>query len=183
MRESHPFDGRRATIATMHEKERVVAPVLSLWLGLRVERAEGIDTDALGTFSGEIPRAGDMVEAARAKARLAMARSGARIGIGSEGAFGAHPLIPFLASGIELIALIDAENANEILVQRRTKTNFESAFVTPEEDIAPFLARVGFPQHALIVRPKGRCDAVGLVKGITDAQALRRAEPNSSRYP
>jgi hypothetical protein len=175
MRESHPFDGRRAAIATMHEKERVVAPVLLRWLGIRVERAEGVDTDALGTFSGEIPRAGDMVEAARAKARLAIAHSGARIGIGSEGAFGPHPLIPFLASGVELILLVDMEKDHEILVQRRTKTNFESAFATPEEDVTPFLARVGFPQHALIVRPKGRCDALGLVKGITDAQALRRA--------
>jgi hypothetical protein len=175
MRERHPYHGRRAAIGTMHAKERVIAPVLSRCLGIIVECAEGIDTDALGTFSGEIPRAGDMVEAARAKAHLAMARSGARIGIGSEGAFGPHPLVPFLASGMELIALIDAEDANEILVQRRTKTNFESAFVMPEEDIAPFLARVGFPQHAVIVRPKGRCDAVGLAKGITDAQALRRA--------
>jgi hypothetical protein len=29
MRERHPFDGRRAAIATVHGKERVLAPVLS----------------------------------------------------------------------------------------------------------------------------------------------------------
>lgn len=175
MSERHPYDGRRAAIATMHEKERAVAPVLARCLGLRVERAEGIDTDALGTFSGEIPRAGDMLDAARAKARLAIERSGAQIGLGSEGAFGPHPVVPFLASGVELIALVDARDAHEIFVTRRTRTNYDCLTAAPGDDLLPFLARIGFPAHAVIVRPKGRGDALGLVKGITDPDALARA--------
>jgi hypothetical protein len=175
MRGRHPYHGRRAAIGTMHAKERVIAPALSRCLGLIVECAEGIDTDALGTFTGEIPRAGDMVEAARAKARLAMARSSVAMGIGSEGAFGPHPVVPFLASGIELIALVDAENDYEIVVQRRTRTNYDSIIAGAGENIAPFLARIGFPDHAVIVRPEGRSDAVGLVKGLTDQKSLDRA--------
>jgi hypothetical protein len=175
MRGRHPYHGRRAAIGTMHAKERVIAPALSRCLGLIVEDAEGIDTDALGTFSGEIPRAGDIVEAARAKARLAIAHNGAEIGIGSEGAFGPHPVIPFLASGIELIALVDEENDHEIVVQRRTHTNYDSIITRTGENIAPFLARIGFPAHAVIVRPEGRSDAVGLVKGVTDHESLDRA--------
>ena len=48
----------------MHGKERVIAPVLFERLGLRVEVAKGIDTDQLGTFAGEIPRVGTMLEVA-----------------------------------------------------------------------------------------------------------------------
>ncbi|MEZ5786523.1 MAG: hypothetical protein R3D62_08665 [Xanthobacteraceae bacterium] len=60
-------------LATMHGKEVAIAPALRERLGLIVEVAEGIDTDRLGTFTGEIPRAGTIEEAAIAKARLGMA--------------------------------------------------------------------------------------------------------------
>lgn len=175
MRRPHPYAGRRAAIATMHKKERVLAPFLTRWLGLEVERPEGVDTDAFGTFSGEIARAGDMIDAARAKARLAIERGAAGIGIGSEGAFGPHPHIPFVASGIELIVLVDAQEDHEIVVQRRTRTNYDSVVAAPRDDISSFLARAGFPEHAVIVRPMGRDDALGLVKGIVDPQALGHA--------
>ena len=66
----HPFHGQRAAIATMHGGERVVGPALAQWFGLRLDRAEGVDTDTLGTFTGEIERQGSMLDAARAKARL-----------------------------------------------------------------------------------------------------------------
>lgn len=41
----------------MHGKERVVGPVVERWMGLKVERAEDVGTDAFGTFTGEIARA------------------------------------------------------------------------------------------------------------------------------
>ena len=70
-----PYAGQRCVLATMHGKETAIAPVLLGRLGLVVTTAPNIDTDALGTFTGEIPRAGTIREAAVAKARLGMNES------------------------------------------------------------------------------------------------------------
>lgn len=182
MIQAHPFVGRRAAIATMHRKERVIGPIWERWFGMALETAGDVDTDALGTFTGETPRLGDMLDAARAKARLAIDRTGAPIGLGSEGAFGPHPVIPFLASGLEVVLLVDAEMDIEIVAQRRTATNYDSTLARPGEDIAPFLDRIGFPDHAVVVRPEGRSDATDLVKGVADASDLRRAIDRASAH-
>lgn len=159
----------------MHGKERVIDAALSKCLGLRVELADDVDTDRLGTFSGEIARSGSMLDAARAKAQLAMARSGAPIGLGSEGAFGPHPIVPFLASGVEVIVLIDSENGQEVVAQRRTRTNYDSVAVRSGDDLSSFLDRILFPSHAVIVRPEQGADAFDVVKGVSDRRALDEA--------
>lgn len=175
MTRRRPFHGRRAAIATMHGKEAAVAPALARFLGVEVERAADVDTDALGTFTREFPRAGDMLEAARAKARLAIVRTDATIGLGSEGAFGPHPFVPFLASGVELMLLLDALTGQEIVAQRRTRTNYDSTVAAPGDDLSHFLTRVGFPSHALIVKPERCADAVMVRKGLRDIPALNDA--------
>lgn len=106
----HPYRGRWAAIATMHGKERAIAPVLCRWFDMAVTTAPGVDTDAFGTFTGEISRQGTMLDAARAKARIAIARTGAPIGIGSEGAFGPDPEVPLVVSGRELLLLREAHD-------------------------------------------------------------------------
>lgn len=167
----HPYRGLWAAIATMHGKERALAPPLSQWFGMTVTAAPNIDTDALGTFTGEIARKGTMLDAARAKARLAIERTGAPLGIGSEGAFGPDPLCPFIAAGRELIVMIEAATGHEIVVHRRTPTNFDHVVVAPKDDIGAFLTRIGFPEHALVVRPDG-AKAADIAKGIRDHQRL-----------
>ncbi|MFP4519641.1 MAG: hypothetical protein ACLFQ5_09305, partial [Oceanicaulis sp.] len=77
MAQNAPFAGRTALIATMHGKVAALAPPLEA-LGFTVEAATGLDTDRFGTFSGEIERTGNMLEAARAKARAAFAHAGGR---------------------------------------------------------------------------------------------------------
>jgi hypothetical protein len=99
-RQVGPYAGERAVIATMHGKEAAVAPVLLARLGLVVTTAANLDTDALGTFTGEIPRAGTIREAAISKARLGMTATGLPIGIASEGSYGPHPNIPFIPGGV-----------------------------------------------------------------------------------
>lgn len=54
---AHPYQGRRATLATKHGKLALIGPVMFRRLGLEVETAD-VDTDVLGTFSGEVPRQG-----------------------------------------------------------------------------------------------------------------------------
>ncbi|NHB77752.1 hypothetical protein [Rhodobacter calidifons] len=61
----------RVALGTMHGKAAAIAPPLAR-LGIAVVVPEGLDTDRFGTFTGEVPRAGGMVEAARAKALSTM---------------------------------------------------------------------------------------------------------------
>ena len=147
------YSGRRAVLATMHGKEIAIAPAFRDRLGLAVELASGIDTDALGTFTGEIPRAGTIREAAMAKAHLGMAESGLAIGIASEGSYGPHPTIPFLPGGVELMVLVDAVRG--ITVTEHIVDDspvFDHVLADDAGSISDFLERVRFPAHALIVR-------------------------------
>ncbi len=170
----HPYRDRWAAIATMHGKERAIAPVLGRWFGMTISTVPGVDTDALGTFTGEIARSGTMLDAARAKALLAISRTGAPIGIGSEGAFGPDPDLPFVASGRELLLLRDSATGHEIVVFRRTRTNYDHVTIAPGDPIEAFLARIGFPDHAVVVRAEPR-DGRAPAKGLRDRKQLDAA--------
>ena len=167
------FSGRRAVLATMHGKGQAIAPVFLATLNMIVAPAKGIDTDALGTFTGEIPRHGTMVEAAVAKARLGMERARLPFGMASEGSFGPHPLFPIIPAGLELLVFVDDERGttiHESLVI--DDTNFAHLVTAPKEPVAKFLDQVGFPSHALIVRPNVGESCGELVKGIVDLHTL-----------
>jgi hypothetical protein len=154
-------------LTTMHGKEAVVAPVLRERLGLAVVTASAVDTDALGTFSGEVPRTGTMLEAAIAKARLGMAQSGLAIGMASEGSYGPHPHVPFMAGGIELMVLVD--DTRGIVVSEHLVEDapvFDHAFARTSGELGPLLERVGFPHHALIVRPAMDAPTHTVYKGL-----------------
>ena len=169
-----PYAGRAAVLATMHGKERAIAPVLKARLGLAVCVPTSLDTDALGTFTGEIERPGDMLETAIAKARLGMQAVDVDIGIASEGSYGPHPVMPFAPLGRELIVLVDRQadiTISEMLVGE--KTNFRHVVARAIDDIEDFLANVGFPAHGLIVRPnRVAAGSDRIVKGIQDIDNL-----------
>jgi hypothetical protein len=171
-----PYAGRTAVIATMHRKEAAVAPALISMLGLAVTLAPGLDTDLLGTFSGEIPRQGTMLEVAKRKARLGMSVMGAQLGLASEGSFGPHPAIPYIPAGLELMVFVDDERGTVVTESViAEKTNYNHLVVLPGEAADEFLQRVGFPNHGLIVRPNEGEVASALTKGIVDTDSLRRA--------
>lgn len=149
-----PRDGRpRLVVATMHGKEQVLAPLLAQALEVEVRVAEGLDTDAFGTFSGEVPRAGSPLEAARAKAHAAFALyPEARYVAASEGSYGPHPVIPYVAGGHELVLLVDRETGHEVVGQHLTaRTNYRQALVADWPQAQAFAHAVRFPQHAVIV--------------------------------
>ncbi len=169
----HPYDGMAAALASRHGKEDVIAPPLAA-LGMSLFVARGVDTDRFGTFSGEVPRAGSMREAAIAKAQAAIAETGARLGLASEGSFGPHPVIPFLAAGREVIVLADAETGtivSEAAVSEQT--NFSHCTAQSLEACEEFLTRAGFPAHAMVVRPSR--GPGGIVKGVVSHDALAEA--------
>jgi hypothetical protein len=45
----HLYRGQRVALLTQHGKEKILAPVLELALGCRVELVTGYDTDLLGS--------------------------------------------------------------------------------------------------------------------------------------
>lgn len=174
MATGHPYQGINAAIATIHGKESVMAPILHRWLGINLIRAEHIDTDAYGTFTGEIPRKGTMLETAREKAKAAINNTGCPIGVGSEGSFGPDPDVPFLASGSEIVLLYDAHRDHEIYIHRKTATNFDHLVIHPDQDPASFLNRIGFPGHAIIIRPEDGADPRHVIKGLRDPASVKQ---------
>ena len=87
------FEGRPLIIATKHEKEKVIAPILEKELGVKCFLALDLDTDKLGTFSGEVERHDDPITTARKKCLLAMELTNCDLAVASEGSFGPHPTI------------------------------------------------------------------------------------------
>lgn len=167
------FDGRALAIATKHGKEAVIAPRLSEALGLRCVNSDQLDTDTLGTFSGEVERRLNPLETARLKCSLAMEITGTELAIASEGSFGAHPSIPFIPAHEELLVLIDKKNAWEFVVRRlETKTNYSQILLQSYDELDGFLTQAQFPSHAIIIK-KSADDPTDCVKGVHDEKALR----------
>ena len=175
---SGPNSGQRGTvaIATKHRKELQFGPPLRL-LGLDTVVAE-VDTDQLGTFTGEIARPANQLDTARRKARWAIEHAGATFGLASEGAFGPHPEVPFVAVGVELAVFIDDVDGIEVVERLVCRdTNFAHLELTSAEIPETFLTTVRFPTHALIVSPTRA--AGPFVKGIVDRAELDSAVASS----
>ena len=66
------FEGRKAIIATKHHKEQVILPLVKEQLEIEVFVPHDYDTDKFGTFTGEIPREGNALDAVRKKCLDAM---------------------------------------------------------------------------------------------------------------
>jgi hypothetical protein len=165
------FRGRKLAIATSHGKEQVLAPLLETHFAVQVEVPNDLQTDQFGTFSGEIPRTGSPVEAARAKCRLAHSRTGTDLVLASEGSFGPHPDFPWIAADQEWLLLCDFAHQLEIPVYHLDlETNFRTAEVRLYDEVQKFAKEAGFPSHGIILR-----NGNTIRKGIVDHQELDRA--------
>lgn len=161
----HPYRGRTAALLTQHGKELVIAPVFDAALGCRVERVEGYDTDLLGTFTRDIPRAGTQLEAARRKARQGMALSGLPLGIASEGAFGPDPILGMCPWNVELVVWIDEGLEIEVVGTAQGQAAFAHVSATEWRAVEAFARQWEFPAHQLVLRP-GYQDDPRIRKGI-----------------
>lgn len=149
----HPYRSRRVALLTQHGKQQVIAPALHAAVGCKVERVAGIDTDLLGTFTREIPRAGTQREAAHRKARMGMDQAGLALGIASEGAFGPDPVTGMLPWNLELLIWIDDVRNIEITASAQAAANF-AHLQTGDWGVARTFARQWrFPGHRMVVRP------------------------------
>lgn len=169
------YRGRQAALATKHAKERAIARPLRAGLGLEVVVPPDIDTDVLGTFTGEVPREGEVEAVALKKARWGMSLVGLPLGLASEGSFGPHPQIGFVPAHHELLVFVDAELELYAVEQlTTTSTNFAHAEVATPEGLGDFLVHSGFPSHALIVRPNLGGTFTDIYKGINDKNRLEK---------
>lgn len=169
------FADRILVIATKHNKEQVIAPLMEKAFGLKCITPEGFDSDRFGTFSGEIERKLDPLSAAREKCLAAMKASNCDVGIASEGSFGAHPTLFFVPADDEILIFIDQKNNLEIVVREiSTKTNFQAKVVKSYDELIDFARSALFPSHALILR-KNRDETEGIIKGISNDEDLKKA--------
>ena len=146
------FANRVAVIATMHHKEQAIAPLIESALGVEALVPTNFNTDTFGTFTRETKRPADQLMTAKLKVKAALKLTGKTLGIASEGSFGPHPQIPFVACNRELVLLCDLEHGLEIVgEQLSTETNYQSQTVSSLEAALAFAESVGFPEHGLVV--------------------------------
>ena len=177
------FQNRKIIIATKHQKEQVIAPILEKELGVSCFTDETFDTDALGTFTGEVERELDPISTAREKCLRAMKANNCDLGIASEGSFGPHPSMFFISADDEFLIFIDTKNNLEVIVRElSTATNFNGKQIQSQKELMAFAKDSGFPKHGLILR-KSKNENTDIQKGITDVKILKKSfEQLYSKY-
>ena len=171
------FANRVAVIATMHRKEQVIAPLIESALDIRTRVPSNFNTDSFGTFTREPERPADQLTTARLKAEAALEMTGETLAIASEGSFGPHPQIPFVACNRELVVLYDQAHQLEVVGEAlSTDTNYQSRAVDSPQAALDFARSVGFPEHGVVVMPAaGKNPKNAFAKGITTEADLSQA--------
>ncbi|MGC1305918.1 MAG: DUF6671 family protein [Phormidesmis sp.] len=171
------FTNRTLVIATMHRKEQAIAPLIEPALGVKTLVPKDFNTDSFGTFTRERQRPADQLSTARLKAEAALKLTGETLAIASEGSFGPHPQIPFVACDRELVLLYDQQHQLEIVGEALcSDTNFQSKTVTSPQAAIAFAKSVGFPDHGMVVMPFAeRNPHQPFAKGITAETDLVQA--------
>jgi hypothetical protein len=160
------FENSTIVFATHHRKSIAAHEPFMTALNSRIEELL-IDSDRLGTFSGEIERRGTMIDALRDKVALARTDTSERFVLVSEGSFGSADGFGVLARGIEMLMLHDAVTGVEVLEQYVSwDTNYATATISQLEELERFLQKMQFGTHALVVYPEGNLAAATVRKGI-----------------
>lgn len=168
------FVGRVGVIATMHQKEKAIAPLLEQQLNIKTLVPDNFNTDIFGTFTREIKRQGTQIEAARHKAEKALSITNETLAFASEGTFGPHPALAYLPCNREIVLLLDKVNNLEVIGQElSTETNYNHQIIHTLEEAFSFASKVGFPEHGLIVRKE--LSASEIIKGIITEKDLIEA--------
>jgi hypothetical protein len=164
------WENRDFYLISLHEKERVIAPLLKEYFGVELQIIKA-NTDLLGTFSGEIERKNDPLSTLREKIKLFDQLPKDAVVLASEGSFGPHPTLYFVPADDELIMMYDRREKIEIVGRAlSTKTNFKSGTCKNIHELKEFALEVKFPTHGLILRPEN--EPKPLFKGVNDWHKL-----------
>jgi hypothetical protein len=148
----HPYAGKTVGLATIHAKERAIAAPFMRVLGARIEVALGVDTDTLGTFSGEIARPASQVEVTDMKARMTFAAMDVDCSIASEGSYGPIFKVPLKPGGVEILTFVDRKLGTRITETLSThRTNWRMLYFRAGEDerLKRELKALGFPAFGI----------------------------------
>ena len=168
------YIGQTVAFLTQHGKNTLIGPALEAALGCTVVRAEGYDTDLLGTFSGEVKRLDNQLQTARTKARIGMNLTGATLGIASEGSFVTDPFGGLIPWNIEVLVWIDDEHHIEIVGMAQGPARSQHRALRGLPELEKFACEAGFPEHHLILRPQSESDP-RVQKGLCDWHTLKQA--------
>lgn len=167
------FQGRKAIVVTMHGKEKVIRPAFSEF-GFEWVDMHHINTDSLGTFSGEVARLDNMYNTALKKAKMGLSNSHYDIAMASEGSFVPHPDLPWCTINSEIMVFYDAVN-NWISSEKsiETNTNYGELITTSYEEALNFAYRKLFPTHGMILNPHLENSNEFLFKGIQNIDEFK----------
>lgn len=139
-------------IATMHGKEKIIGPLLQQAFGVDFCVPEKMDTDSFGTFTNQIQRKGNQLEAAYAKLEKAFELTNCISGIASEGSFGPHPQFPWVASNLEILVFKNIETGLKMeAFHESTQTNFAQSEIKSLKQLTDFAQKIDFPSHGIIL--------------------------------
>jgi len=165
---SRSFKNCRITFATNHGKAQAAQTHFERILSAHIDTLI-IDSDSLGTFTGEVERPGSMLDALRGKIRLARTVTDCELVLVSEGSFSSADGFGLLTHGIEMLMLHDAQAGVEIVEQYISyETNYATATIGTLDDLHAFLTRISFGSHAVVLYPEGVPLRGNVKKGITD---------------
>ena len=168
------FKNRNLIIATMHKKERIIAPILERELGVYCKTLPQFNSDVFGTFTGELERKSPPHVTVKAKALAALLKTKESLVIASEGSFGPHPACFFVPANEEIVILIDTKNNIEIRGRHLTlETNFNHQEIKDLNDLREFENLIGFPEHGIILKTKNSALEKEIWKDFSSSEALK----------
>lgn len=169
------YAGCKIVLTTQHSKAFAVSPVFKKKLGAFVTE-NVIDTDILGTFSGEIERQGNALSCARLKCELGLENSDVEYALASEGSFAPHPACSFVYCDFEILYFIDVKRDFHLHISDfTTNTNYAMKEIETFQDLESFAYKVKFPSHALIIRPNIKNSTTPIFKGVNTHNMLKKA--------
>lgn len=173
--ETLPYYGCCVLLTTKHSKSIALTPPFEKIIGAGVLEYV-VDTDQLGTFSGEVERKGSALDCARRKCEWSIKNLNSEYALASEGSFIPHPFIPLIPSNRETLYFIDRVREFHLHVTDiTTNTNYQRHEVSSIDDLKFFAEKALFPSHALIVRPFPREIEGPIFKGINNKADLEAA--------
>jgi len=177
----HPYANLRLGLATMHGKERAIAPPFRRLIGAEVMAVPDLDTDQLGTFSGEVPRPDALVETAVLKAELVFKWLDVDCALASEGSYGPIGRVPLNPGGVEILAFIDRKRGIRLVETLSThRTNWRlQRFEAGDPERLLALKGMGFPEFGVFVGCNS--DMSHPVKGLTTVDEVIAAMDREAR--
>lgn len=164
-----PYTGARIAYGTMHGKEATARAPFQERLGAHVVAPDGIDTDRFGTFTGTVPRRLAPVDAAAAKAALAMELTGEPFALASEATYLAD-FGPF-ADHHELLLFQDGVRGMMVVESAMTRVASPFSDVHSVSEGLAAAARLRAPDAAVTIstRTDGAAEHRG---GLRDRAAI-----------